>query len=219
MKKGILFLNGDPPSVGALERVRAEVEKSGAEVFCTDGAYKYLSAVMEPCVLLGDFDSLDIGEVKSDCEILKFPPEKDFTDGYLAVRIMIDRGFTDIDIYGGFGGRADMTESNYTLLVLALKSGVSARMCGNITAYICDKLFVGNVPIGATVSVVPFSDALHILYTKGLKYALTDYVMTKFEAVGKPDYVMGVSNEATDERVEIAFGSGIALVFVQESGR
>ena len=85
-----------------------------------------------------------------------------------------------------------------------------------MNAYLVRGKFTANTQIGATVSIVPFSDKVHILYTKGLKYALTDYEMCKFDNIDAPDYIMGVSNESSEENVEVETDGGTALLFVRE---
>ncbi len=214
MKKGLLFLNGTPPSKSELTALKSEVGE--AEVYCTDGAYAYMSASFLPDVVVGDFDSFDKNKVNPSCEIISFSPDKDFTDGHLAVKIMAERGFTDIDIFGAYGGRPDMAESNTQLLALAHRLGVSARFCGEMNTYFVCGEFAARVKIGATVSVVPFTDKVHILYTKGLKYALADYTIAKLDGIESPHYIMGVSNKSVSETVAIAVSDGAALVYLQE---
>lgn len=214
MKKAVLFLNGKPPQRSEIEAVFAD--PSVLLVFCTDGAYTYLLPHL-PDAVVGDFDSVARARIQSGVEIISFGAEKDFTDGYLAMKILLERGYTDIDVYGAYGGRPDMQESNYTLLALALKKGARARLCGKQNTYLCNGEITLSLAKGATFSLVPFTDTVHIVYTKGLKYALTDYTMRKFETVDAPDYVMGVSNEATgEEDVRVAVSDGVALVFAEE---
>ncbi len=212
MKKGVLFLNGEPPKAALIEKAVSQ----GVPVYCTDGAYAYLSAVRVPDTVIGDFDSFAVKDVCESCETIAFSADKDYTDGFLAVKIMIERGFTDIDIFGAYGGRPDMAESNFALLAYALKKGVKAVFCGEMNTYLVRGKFTANTQIGATVSIVPFSDKVHILYTKGLKYALSDYEMCKFDNVDSPDYIMGVSNESAEENVEVETDGGTALLFVRE---
>lgn len=212
--KGLLFLNGEPPK--AEEIRRALSENPDAAVYCTDGAYGYLSDTALPHTVVGDFDSFDEHGIDASCEKVIFGADKDFTDGVLAVKIMHERGIDDIDIYGAYGNRPDMAESNYSILAYAYKKGIKARFCGDMNTYLTCGTVSAHVKIGATVSVVPYSDKLHILYTKGLKYTLEDYDMYKFANVDAPDYIMGVSNESAETVVEISVSEGLALIFIQE---
>ncbi len=215
--KGVLFLNGEPPEREELANVFSERKnKSVAAVYCTDGAYNYVKNVFLPDVIVGDFDSLNRNEVACRVECISFSADKNFTDGYLAVKIMAERGFTSIDIYGGYGGRPDMAESNYLLLVLAEQCGVKARLCGALNAYLVRGTFSLQLKKDAIFSVVPFTDNVHILYMKGLRYSLSDYTMSKTAFVANDDYIMGVSNASVGGRAELAVDGGAALVFVQE---
>ncbi len=217
MKKALLFLNGIPPANETLRKLSETCRQDRQIVVCcTDGAYRYLSPYMTPDILVGDFDSLERSEVSASCEIVSFGAEKDYTDGYLAMDILISRGYGDIDVYGAYGARPDMAEYNYSLLVLAHKRRVRAKLCGDTVTYLTHSNFSADVPVGATVSLAPFSDRLHIVYTRGLKYALFDYTMCRFDTVGLPTYVMGVSNQSTASHIEIGIDKGIALVFVSQ---
>lgn len=217
LRKGILFLNGESPSD---EYISAAYESytSGAVsgVYCTDGAYSYVSKFFTPTAVLGDFDSQDVNGIDVDCEKIAYKAEKDYTDGFLAIKVMAERGFNCIDIYGAYGGRPDMAESNYIMLALARKLGIKARFCGDCKTYLIGELFKTEVKKGSTVSVVPYTDSAHILYMKGLRYGLSDYTMTKLDTVDNPDYIMGVSNESSSDKVEIAVTDGLALVFIHE---
>lgn len=215
MKKGILFLNGVPPRENILRTAVAE-RAAGAIVYCTDGAYRYVAPHCLPDVVLGDFDSLPRGEVDGTVKVLSYPPEKDYTDGFLAVKIMIEQGFTHIDIYGAYGGRPDMAESNYALLALCKQKNVAACFCGDMHTYLVGEPFTATVKKGATFSVVPFTDSVHIQYTKGLKYALHDYTMYKLRDLDSHHYVMGVSNEGLGGEAQLAVDAGLALVYIEQ---
>ncbi len=215
MKKAVLFLNGRPPVRALIDRAFAD--PTVALVFCTDGAYKYLLPHL-PDAVVGDFDSVARTSIKAGIELIQFSREKDCTDGFLAMRILIERGYKEIDVYGAYGGRPDMQESNYLLLALAQNCGVRARLCGTQNTYLVTDRFSCKLPLGARLSLVPFTDKAHIVYTKGLKYPLSDYALSRFDAVDSPDFIMGTSNQATEEEVEVAVGRGAVLVFVEEGG-
>jgi len=55
-----------------------------------------------PHVLLGDFDSIEpqLLEEYSDCEQVIFDSDKDKTDGELALRYLLERGYEKIEIFG-----------------------------------------------------------------------------------------------------------------------
>lgn len=214
MKKGLLFLNGTPPSKLLFSQIDLNFDK-----FCTDGAFNYLKKYCLPDFIVGDFDSIKLSKnsIPESIKILKFPAEKDFTDGFLAVKIMIEQDFDVIDIYGALGGRPDHEMSNYLLLSLASKAGITARFVGEkFDIHLAKTKFNATTKIGKIVSLVPFSDKVHILYTKGLKYPIENLVMQKYEDIDKANYIMGVSNCAESENIEYAIQDGLALVYLEK---
>ncbi len=213
--KAVVFLNGTPPSA---ELVNSIGDLCGYFTVCTDGAYGYAAQYTDVDLLLGDFDSLDLPNVRipETTEIMRYKAEKNFTDGYLAVKECAARGIKSAVILGAFGGRPDHEYCNYSLLPLCRELGVSARMAGeNYDVYFVDNVIKLKVKKGATVSVVPFSDKAHILYTKGLKYPSDGLTYDKIENLSADELVMGVSNLAESETVEIALAGGVVLVFVE----
>ena len=83
---------------------------------CTDGGYDIaLSQNISPDILLGDFDSIKC-ELPENIEIKSFQPEKDYTDLDLAMRTAVESGFSELEIFGGIGGRLDHTVANLQLI-------------------------------------------------------------------------------------------------------
>ncbi len=85
---------------------------------CLDGGYDYARAAgIEPDVLMGDFDSLESPVPEdSDIRILRFPPEKDYTDLELAFRLIDPAEHPELLVIGGLGGRLDQTLVNMQML-------------------------------------------------------------------------------------------------------
>ena len=90
--KAALLLNGAPYG-GELPKDRL--------IYCCDGAYRWAKGRAEIYKNIGDFDSLD--EVPYPAPEEVYPSEKDFTDGEIALRKMIEEGADDIEVYGAFG--------------------------------------------------------------------------------------------------------------------
>lgn len=208
MKNAIVFLNGDPPTKEDL--IEAAELACGATVICADGAYDYIDGIIEPDILLGDFDSITKKTNPTGVEILRYPSEKDYSDGFLAMQTAIEKGAENISVYGAFGGRADYAYVNLSLLYQAKKAGAKAALIGdgNIVTLECGKI-EKHVPVGSTVSFAPFFEAAHILSSDGLKYPLYDITLDREHAD------LGVSNEATCENIAIVAESEV-LVFVRK---
>lgn len=74
-----------------------EVYQDGDIVVAVDGAYDFFKLIdVKVTYLIGDFDSLsvDINQVNkeyfSDTEVLRYPKDKDYTDGELAFNLVMD---------------------------------------------------------------------------------------------------------------------------------
>ena len=76
-------------------------------LICADGGYKHLKALdVEPDVVLGDFDS---SEEPKGIETVKFPAEKDMTDGEIAIEYALEKG-------ADAGGEKKLTSFNDEIL-------------------------------------------------------------------------------------------------------
>ncbi len=213
--RAVIFLNGTPPSDKLVNSI-GDIKDFYS--VCTDGAYRYAVKYGKPDLLLGDFDSLDLpnARVPESTEILRYKVEKNFTDGYLAVKECAARGIKSVVIFGAFGGRPDHEYCNYSLLPLCRELGINARMAGeNYDVYFVNDAITAKVRTSATVSVVPFSDKAHILYTKGLKYPSDGLTYDKIENLSADDLVMGVSNLAESSEITVALAGGAVLVFIE----
>lgn len=194
--KGILLLNGDPYT--------REINTEGAVVYCCDGAYRWAKGKVKIDKNVGDFDSLDEVPFPAPEEI--YPAEKDFTDGEIALFKMIDAGITELEIYGGGGGREDHFLGNLQLLYRAQLSGVKCKM-------ICENSIIfpasGDISLGEycgkTFSVLPFGAPVHIIDSAGLKYSYP-----KVLSYGE---CRGISN-ISESRTAYLKVEGIALVIV-----
>lgn len=199
--KGILLLNGEP--------YRGEIDGEGAVVYCCDGAYDWAHGKVKIDKNVGDFDSLSYVPEPPPEEV--YPSEKDFTDGEIALGKMIDDGVDEVVLYGGGGLREDHFIGNLHLLYRALKRGVRAKM---ITNYSQIFLAEGKLELrgikGKTLSVLPFGGALHIMDSKGLKYAEPPRI----------DYgeCIGVSNVAEEDCISVTFAQGCCALIVINGG-
>lgn len=198
---GALVLNG--------EYYYGDIE--GDIVVCCDGGYDK----SDRCdVLIGDMDSIRsfVGEKDlkaKGIEVINLERDKDFTDGEAGLKYLIDKGVKEIVIYGLDGGRLDHIIGNIGLMSFALENGAKSVVakCNNFTAYMLDKPAEINVEIGTTISMSPFTDYVHIIKTKGLKYAINDGVLKKNSS-------LSYSNLSTEKVVAIGVERGQCLVIV-----
>ncbi len=181
--KGILLLNGQPH--------RGKIDCKGAYVVCCDGAYRWACGKVKIDENVGDFDSLDFIPTPPPEKI--YPSEKDFTDGEIALKRLINKGVDRIEIYGGGGGREDHFIGNLHLLYAAHESGVKAEMvCENSVIFLGSGQIELNGMRGKTFSLLPFGGAVHIMDSTGCKYAYP-------EKIGYGE-CRGISNIAVSDR-------------------
>lgn len=198
---GALVLNG--------EYYYGDIE--GDIVVCCDGGFDK----SDRCdVLIGDMDSIRslVAEKELNAkgiEVVNLDRDKDFTDGEAGLKYLIEKGVKDILIYGLDGGRLDHIIGNIGLMSFALENGANSVVarCNNFKAYMLDKPAEINVEIGTTISISPFTDYVHIIKTKGLKYAINDGVLKKNSS-------LSYSNLSTEKVVAIGVERGQCLVIV-----
>ena len=114
---------------------------------------------------------------------------------------------TEIEIYGGGGGREDHFLGVLQLLLLAKKHGFGLTIYTNyskITMQSCS--FSAKTEPGTTISLVPFSGDVHILSSEGLYYPLKNLTLSQGNT-------RGISNVATGDVFSLAYEKGDLLVF------
>ena len=176
-------------------------------VICADGGYNYaVKFNITPDCIIGDMDS-----VKTDIsgkETVVYPREKDYTDGELAVRLAIEKGFGNIVLLGMTGSRLDHTIGNIFLLRMICKSGLSGFLADrkNTVYYTDGSISLSSVK-GKTISLMPLGGDLLNVSNNGLYYPLRGETLL-FGST------RGISNVAVSDDIKISFDSGEAAVIV-----
>ena len=205
---------------GEYHPMKIEV-RPGDWVVAVDGGLGALrGAGIEPDFLLGDFDSVKPADMEAverframgPDHFLQLPVVKDDTDTVVAARLAIERGFKEILIYGGLGGRLDHTMANIQTLVWIVRHGGQGWMLDRETSvtvigpgdFRLPDSFVG------TVSLLALDRELRGVTIRGMKYETEDAVITN-------DYPLGCSNETLPGRdASITVGAGTALLILTE---
>jgi len=188
MKKCFIF--------AALPTNAASIEVSDGDlIIAADGGYNnILNSGLTPDIILGDFDSL--GYVpSSDSQIIKHPAIKDDTDTMLAVKIALEKGYKQLYIYGGLGGRTDHTLANIQTLAYIAENGargylITEKEC--ITVIKNSYLEFKENSYG-TVSVFSVSNKSEGVTLKGLSYTLNNATLTSSFPLGVSNSFIGVS--------------------------
>lgn len=206
MTRFAILLGGNLTVTARLRR-----QLAGARVIAADGGMIHAAALgLDPELWIGDFDS-------SGSELLlryrhvarhSHPPEKDATDGDLAVAEALKRGGRDFVLVGGFGGQADHTLGHFGLALRLARGGhASLLTSGDEEAHpLIPGLTEIDLPPESRISIVPFAD-LTGLDLEGVRWPLV-----------KRDVPLGssltLSNIAHGRvRISLATGYGMAIAY------
>lgn len=196
---------------GAGEPVKIPLEiLEDSYVIAADGGFESLKKQgITPNIIIGDFDSLE--NIPSGIAVIRHSAEKDDTDMELAAQYAIESGFDEIFIFGALGGRTDHTIANIQLLTALSKQGIKSTIIGE------DEFFFAvtngtldiNGSLGSLVSVFCMGDRAIGVSLAGMKYPLTDAVLT----CDKP---LGVSNKLIFNMGTVTVKNGTLLVIVNK---
>lgn len=197
MKRAFVLLNGKEPSKFP--------DVSNYDIVCAiDGAYQYFVAnQIIPDLVTGDFDSIDT--IPNSVEVIN-TPDQNFTDFDKALMILKERGFFNIDIYGGSGKEHDHFLGNIST-ALYWKNVLKITFFDDFGKYFfIENTFKTNIKIGLNISLIPFPSAKGI-NTKGLQYPIKEGSLS----FGKQ---IGTRNKAEENEIEISFKQGNLLVYI-----
>ena len=198
-KKAFLLIDGEPPN-------KLPNLSDYDLVWATDGAYRFLAKKnITPDFISGDFDALE--KLPEHIEAIT-TPNQDYTDFEKALKILKERGFTNIDVYGASGKEQDHFLGNLSAAI-KWKAELNLTFFDNYGYYfLADRTTKINNSKGKTVSLVPFPEALGVV-TSGLQYPLNKETLTFGDRIG-------TRNVAIEDVVTISFETGALFVFVND---
>jgi len=202
--RGVLFLNG---VIEDDEFVKNQMLKDDY-IVAVDGGLNHIERLgLTPNLILGDFDSVNYQKaLQTRAEIQKYSPDKNATDGEIAINYVIDQGYKEVMIIGALGNRIDHMLSNIYMLEKLSDAGIKASIKDiNSEVYLLKEpmqLLKGNYRY---FSVIPMTSKITGLSIKNARYELEAVVMKRVESVG-------ISNEFTHEIVELRIKTGKALI-------
>ncbi|WP_370476863.1 thiamine diphosphokinase [Tamlana flava] len=198
-KKAFLLIDGEQPN--QLPNL------SKYDLVCaTDGAYSFFAENnITPDFISGDFDALE--KLPKNIEAIA-TPNQDYTDFEKALKILKERDFTNIHVYGASGKEQDHFLGNLSTAI-KWKSELNLTFFDNYGYYfLADETTKIKECKGKTISLVPFPEALGIV-TSGLQYSLKKESLTFGGRIG-------TRNVAIEDEVTITFESGALFVFVND---
>lgn len=178
-------------------------------IICADGGHLIAEKLgLTPEYLIGDYDSSS----KPDRpDVILLPMEKDMTDSEAAVDFAVSKGFTDITVLGGLGGRFDHTMGNIGMLAkycgrLNHLSFVDGQNCVFMAVPGTQKIKKNGYKYLGIISYGSFAENVTL---RGVKYPLENYLLPN-------DTTLGVSNEILNEEAEISFTGGKLLIILSK---
>ena len=165
-------------------------------------------------LVVGDLDSLSPEEAdalaSSGIQTHVFSQAKDRTDLEIALDYALLLGPTRVVVVGGLGGRLDHTLANTLLLEKAARTGVAIEIESEEERVfvVNDRLCLKQVAEGDLISLLPLSEVVEGVQTKGLRFSLEHESLARASS-------RGVSNEITSVPAEIQIERGLLLVVHQ----
>ena len=202
-KKALLCINGDAP--------KTLPKLLGYDIIaCSDGAFHYLKTLDFPFEKLdfisGDFDSHKGSDEEIYAEKFIYTPDQDKTDFEKSLEILVEKGVSEVDIYGGSGGEMDHFLGNLTV-AFAFKNKLKIQFYDEFsTYYFIPKDFVLRGVKNQMISIYPFPKAEKVV-TKGLNWALNSETLNVTSRIG-------TRNFALEDEISITYTSGDILIFI-----
>jgi thiamine pyrophosphokinase len=207
MKRAIIFFNGDLSDLSQFKNYR----KDNDYIICADGGAAHVAKLgLTPDVIIGDFDSLSPSMqrkfAKQKIEQVKFPNDKNETDSELAIQYAIEKGYTNILVFGLLGSRLDHLLTNILALSLLKPLEANVKMIeGNQEIQLIRDFITLKGNAGDLVSLIPIQKDAEGIITKNLQYPLNDETLY----VG---YSRGMSNVMTQKIATISLKKGLLLI-------
>lgn len=212
--KCLLVLGGEIRDDQAFLEACLEAE----HILAADGGALHLKRIGQyPQLLMGDMDSISeelLREMTSvQCEIQRFPRQKDETDGALLLKEALNRGCPVIEIWGALGGRMDHSWVNVMLLKKAKgwTQGHDSppRIClrdQGLSVFLPEAGETLSGKKGDLLSLFALSESVDGFYGRGLQYQPP-------EGCFRMDEPNGISNVWICDQVTLEWKSGCLLCF------
>lgn len=203
MLKALLFLNGEPPTT--LPRNLSDY----AIIACTDGAYAYLQHhEINIDFIIGDLDSINSLPNSTITQVIH-TPDQNFTDFEKALRFLMHKQVTDIDIYGVSGRASDHFLGNLSV-GLAYSKQLNLCFYDNDSYFFYAKTYTQLKRVkGKIITIMPFPTAHGVTLT-GFLYPLVNATL----CLGG---LTSIRNQANRNTVEVKFEQGALIIFVNHN--
>lgn len=180
-------------------------------VIACDKGYLYSEKLgIKPDLVIGDFDSFD-GSIDKDIPVITMPVEKDDTDTMLAIKNAMEKGYIDIKIICGLGGRLDHLIANIQSLSFVASHGGTCEIIDETNRA---RTFSGGsltLPAmdGYALSLFSLSDSCKNLTIRGAKYNAENITLTN-------TFPLGHGNHWEEKEITLSLGEGILLIVMSK---
>lgn len=199
----VILCDGAPPRPEQLKRA---LKHSSLFIAADGGAFTAEKMDLKPDIIIGDFDSYKpTGDEHAD---IIHRPGQDTNDLEKALSYAYKQGASEVIVFGATGKRLDHTLKNLSVLKqfnVHFKSIIFKDRYSDL--FLIPNRFEINLPLDTTISLFPLSGRVEGVYTKGLKYPLTNGTLEN----GVQD---GSSNLTNREKIEISHKTGDLLLFI-----
>jgi thiamine pyrophosphokinase len=206
--RALILANGEPPSA----EFAAALASQHDLVIATDGAAHTAAAMgLEPSIVCGDFDSVDLEAARRELPGAEFieTPDQNLADLEKAILLARDRGAFEVTLLGGAGDRIDHSLTAIALLLrYHTELSLVMRHDGSEVRAVSGRpespgiLELAAMP-GDTISLITFAEE-NCVSISGVKWPLSNARL--------PVGTGGVSNLAVSGRVEVSISNGSMIV-------
>ncbi len=178
-------------------------------IVAADGGWQTaLQMGVVPTMLVADFDSLGVPSLPEVVECVALPTEKDVTDTAEAMRLAYEKGYRSFLLLGCTGGRLDHQQA-----AIAVAADYARRGCEmvlvdeqNEVHLLTPGSYVYPACPDEKISLFAFGGEVTGLFVDGLKYTISDYTLSSYDA-------LCVSNEWVGEDACLSFKSGLLMLY------
>jgi thiamine pyrophosphokinase len=181
-------------------------------IITADSGTKYAVEIgIIPDIIVGDMDSIEEdllnSMIEKNIDIIKFNPEKDYTDTEIAINHAMKISPEEIIIFGALGDRLDHTLAGIYLLKYCLDKGFKARIINekNEITLIKDSIIITGKK-GDIISLIPLTEKVEGITTDNLYYPLSNENLVLGSS-------RGVSNIMKCDKAGVKIKGGLLLVF------
>ncbi|OQY02419.1 MAG: thiamine diphosphokinase [Desulfobacteraceae bacterium 4572_130] len=180
-------------------------------IICANGGSIHLKIMnIIPDIVIGDCDSISYESMtyfkKHKVKFIKYPRDKNYSDTELAILWAIKNKASDITIIGATGTRIDHTLANILLMKKIAEKKLSCKIIDNNNEIYCviDEIKLKG-EIGDLISIIPITEKVTGITTKGLKYPLINNEMIMGSS-------LGISNSFVENQAYIKIKKGILII-------